>query len=310
MIKILNKTLGLISPRWRTFGEWLDVYDGIIGHRGYSNQTLKNKRTYISHIRSALGLHTIRSLQPTHLTDFISEFLPDRASTARKLVMELRDIFSEAIQNGWVDKNPTLDVFSPNYSVKRQPMTLKIWVAMHESAMRSSIKWVAPALELALVTGRWRAEIAKMRFDHIVEDEKHGPLLIVGKANDNDKTVGIPLALRLRVVEEATGAVLVDMSVGEVIQRCRDYAKAGDTLVRKSSGKALVRPEMLSYRFEECIKSVGEWPDGSRPSFDECRSLSSRLYRDQGLHAEVPASGTSIDRRGALGSGVRIKGKP
>ena len=43
-MSLLHKTLGLISPRWRTLGEWLDVYEGIIKQRGYRSQTLKNKR--------------------------------------------------------------------------------------------------------------------------------------------------------------------------------------------------------------------------------------------------------------------------
>lgn len=276
-MNFVSQILGRISPRWRTLGEWLDVYEPIIAQREYSAQTVKNKSICVRHIRRLLGAQTMRSLKPHHLTTAVRAFLPDRAPTAQRLLDELRDVFTEAVANGWADINPALHVRRPAAKVKRQRLTLEQWQQMRTLAAAGSIKWLEPMLLLALVTGQRRADLCKMCFDDVsdgylhIEQQKKA-----GKAHG--ARVAIPLALRLEVIA---------MTVGDVIELCRDYAKLGPTMLRKKNGAAFERPEMLSYRFEECINKIGAWPQGVRPSLHECRSLAERMYRKQGIDTQT-----------------------
>lgn len=276
-MSLVSKVMGRLSPRWRTLGEWLDVYETIIAQREYSVQTIKNKSICVRHIRRLLGDHMMRSLKPHHLTTAVREFLPDRAPTAQRVLDELRDMFTEAVANGWADTNPALHVRRPAAKVKRQRLSLETWKAMYQHAEAGSIRWLVPLLLLALATGQRRSDLYKMRFDDIWDGHLHiEQQKKAGKAHG--ARVAIPLTLRL----DAIG-----MTVGEVVELCRSYAKPGPTLLRKKNGTAFERPEMLSYRFEECINKVGTWPAGARPSLHECRSLSERLYRKQSVDTQT-----------------------
>ena len=133
-------------------------------------------------------------------------------------------------------------------------------------------------LLLALVTAQRRADLGKMRFDdvwdghlHIEQQKKAG--------KDYGARVALPLTLRLDVV---------GLTLGEVIETCRAYAPAGPTLLRKSDGKS-IELSSLSTRFNELIRAVegaGAYRDREWPSLHEVRSLSERLYRQQGIQTQ------------------------
>ncbi|WP_394789102.1 tyrosine-type recombinase/integrase [Rhodoferax sp.] len=276
-MRFVSKVLGLVSPRWRTMDEWLDVYVDIVAQREYSSQTFKNKAICVRHIRRGLGSEPMRSIKPHHLSTLVRSFLPDRAPTAQRVLDELRDVFTEAVANGWADANPALHVRRPAAKVTRQRLTFETWTTMRQHAVAGTVRWVEPMLLLALITGQRRGDLLKMRFDdvwdgvlHIEQQKKAG--------KKHGARVAIPLALRLEVI---------DMALSDVVELCRHYAKPGPTMLRKRNGQAFVRPEMLSYRFEETINLVGTWPAGARPSLHECRSLSERLYRKQGIDTQT-----------------------
>jgi integrase len=205
--------------------------------------------------------------------------------------VEAREVFKQAIANGWANKNPALEVPRPPIKVKRQRLTIETFLAMCQHAAQARVPWVLPMLYLALLTGQRRGDLHKMRFDDIVEDGKNGAMLRIDQQNKAGKDEGakieIPLSLRLRVVDDKTGKLQIDMSVGDAVEMCRQCTKLGDTLIRKRNGQALGRPEMLTYRFEDCINAIGSWPKGMRPSLHEVRSLSSRLYKAQGIDTQT-----------------------
>lgn len=149
-------------------------------------------------------------------------------------------------------------------------------------------------------TGQRRADLAKMRFDDVVDGH-----LRVEQQKKAGKPVGarlaIPLTLRLR----ATG-----MTLGEVIEFCRTIGKPGDTLLRQANGRP-IEMSSLSARFHELIEAVCaedaykkyEWP-----SLHEVRSLSARTYIDEGMppstvqtllgHKHIDMTQVYLDDRG------------
>ena len=88
----------------------------------------------------------------------------------------------------------------------------------------------------------------------------------------------MPLALRL----DAVG-----LTLGDVIDDCRAYATGAEFMLRKHNGEQL-GDASLSARFETAREAVISAPaHGHPPSLHECRSLSERLYRAQGINTMV-----------------------
>lgn len=77
------------------------------------------------------------------------------------------------------------------------------------------------------------------------------------------------------------------ITLGEAIEDCKTYATGTEYLLRKHNGKQLVDAS-LSARFEEARDgSLPVFTEGLPPSLHECRSLSERLYRAQGIDTMV-----------------------
>jgi integrase len=263
----------------RTLGEWLDVHEGLLNERGYKAQTIKNRRANLAHVRRIWGAKPIAELRPHEVSTALKQFLPARSSTARRVLAELRDAYTEAIANDWADNNPALHIKMPAHKIKRARLTFATWQGMRTLAQASRQRWLESLLLLAVVTGQRRADLQKMRFDDVVDG-----FLRVEQQKQAGKGYGarvaIPLALRL----DAIG-----MTVGEVIEHCRSSAKPGPTLLRKSGGGS-IEESSLSARFHECIHAVaGEKAYGQHewPSLHEVRSLSARLYHAQGVDVQT-----------------------
>lgn len=134
-------------------------------------------------------------------------------------------------------------------------------------------------LLLGLAIGQRRADLAKVRFDDVVDGH-----LRIEQQKEAGKGYGarveIPLTLRMDCI---------GMTVGDVIEHCRQSAKPGPTLLRKANGQP-IEMSSLSARFCEHIKAVlGDKDPGThkRPSLHETRSLSARCYIEQGIAKDV-----------------------
>jgi site-specific recombinase XerD len=267
------------APAARTLGDWLDVHEGILLGRNYKPQTIKNRRSNLAHVRRLWGDVSITELRPHAIATALKTFPKARSSTAGRVLAELRDAYVEAVANGWCESNPARDIKPPKHKVMRERLELDVWMQMRTLAQASPQRWVESMLLLALVIGQRRADLAKVRFDDVVDGH-----LRVEQQKEAGKGYGarveIPLTLRMECI---------DMTVGDVIEHCRQSAKPGPTLLRKAGGGA-IEMSSLSARFCETIKAVlGPNDPGThkRPSLHETRSLSARTYVAQGLDPRV-----------------------
>lgn len=255
-----------------TLAEWLVTYRKAIAERGYHVQTLRNRAAALKHVEAMWGALPLHGIRPVDIATKLKLFTPH---TARRVLGELRDVFVEAINNGAAETNPAAHVKPPASPGLRKRLTLDIWHAMLTLARTGPQRWVVAMLLLALHTGQRRADLAKMRFDDVVdgclrvEQQKKARKLIGAR-------VAIPLTLRL----DATG-----MTLGDVIEFCRTVGEPGDTLVRQASGRPL-EMSSLSARFHELIQAACG-PDAYErfewPSLHEVRSLSARTYIAEGM---------------------------
>lgn len=268
----------------KTLAEWLDVHEQQLRERGYKAQTLKNRGANLKHVRRLWGARPINAIKPHEIATALKQFGPEHSSTARRVLAELRDAFTEAVANGWAENNPAAHLKTPAHKVKRGRLTFSVWRSMRDLSQASPQRWVESLLLLALVTGQRRADLAKMRFDDIVSDDAGRQYLRVEQQKEAGKGYGarveIPLALRLDVI---------GLTVGQVVEHCRQSAQPGQMLLRKAGGGA-IEQSSLSARFHEHIRAVmgeaahrlHEWP-----SLHEVRSLSARLYSAQGVDVQT-----------------------
>lgn len=259
-----------------TIAGWLPTFRKIVSERGYKSQTLKNRAAAQKHIQAMWGNRPLRALKPFEIASRLKLLTPH---TAGRVLFELRDLFNEAIANGEADSNPAAHVKAPPSPGLRKRLTLDTWKAMVTRAKTSPQRWVYPMLMLALATGQRRGDLAKMRFADVVDDH-----LRVEQLKKARKKVGARLAIPLSLRLDATG-----MTLGDVIELCRNSAKPGETLLRKAGGGP-IEASSLSARFSEHIKaevSPGTYKQYERPSLHEVRSLSARTYIAEGMKPDT-----------------------
>jgi integrase len=266
----LALTVGRVATRYRTLGQWSRVYKKIIDGRPIAEKTKDNRRCSLSHMLESLGSgRTICSVRPHEISSMVMGIHKAHPPLAKRVLIETKDVFQEAVNYGWLDRSPALAVKAPLVKVQRQRLSFEQWQAIYSYAQAHMPPWVSRMMVLALVSGQRRSDIAKMRFGDVwdgllhIEQEKTGARL------------ALPLDLRLDAIGK---------SLGDAIEDCRDYYVGDEFLIRKHNGKPPVLAS-LSARFEEARE--GALPDiksSQPPSLHECRSLSERLYRAQGIN--------------------------
>jgi len=271
-MSLLSHTLGRIMPRYRTLRQWGDVYSQIIGGRPISDKTKANRRSALVHVMDGLGSKTISAIRPHEVASLINGIALAHPSTAKRVLFEARDVFDQAINYGWIDRNPASAVKPPVVRVQRKRLTLEQWQAIHAQAMATMPPWVAHMMTLALVTGQRRSDLVKMKFSDVWDDHLHIEQLKTGAR------LALPLTLKLDAL---------DLTLQAAIAACSDYAVGKDYLLRKHNGQQLVDAS-LSARFEEARDAaLPASRTGHPPSLHECRSLAERLYRMQGINTMV-----------------------
>ena len=149
-------------------------------------------------------------------------------------------------------------------------MTLEQWQTIYETGKKMLPPWWAHAWVLALVSGQRRSDLVKMRY----ADVRDGLLYI-----EQQKT-GARIALPLELLLDAVG-----ISLQEAIDATRRYKPRGEHLLRSPQGGRNICAHTLSHRSGTARKASGITADEGRtpPSLHEVRSLSERLYREQGV---------------------------
>ena len=280
-MSLISATLGRIIPRYRTVAEWAEIYGKVVQAKPILPKTLANRRSYIKRLVEQLGDRRIGAVRPHEIAAFIGDISTRHPHLARRMLIEARDMFREAVNYGWLDRDPTHGIRTPRVKVARLRLTLPQWRAMHAWAQQHSPPWVSRMMMLALVTGQRRGDLRVMQFADVWDEQTAAgpaPHLHIEQQKTGAR-IALPLALRLDAL---------DMTVGDAIEQCHDYADmdpSGDTwLLRKTTGDPPVGASM-SWRFEQARE--GALPpaltDTDPPSLHECRSLAARLYDAQGV---------------------------
>lgn len=265
--------------------DWIVRYNEIQKER-FDNGEIKkptvDSRRLCSQILSERAPHVrLKDVDTKMIAVLIDEYKAAGKPRMGQLVRAvLNDVFKEAQHAGEVPPgyNPALAARNPVAKVKRKRLTLEEWKIIYEHAERMQDA-AQNAMLLALVTGQRAGDIVDLKFSDIWDDHLHI------NQNKTGSKVAIPLSLRL----DAIG-----MSLREVVARCRDGV-VSKYLVHHTvaHGSALpggkIKVNSVSRYFYTARDESGlKFPAGSTPpSFHEQRSLSSRLYKKQGLDVKT-----------------------
>ena len=262
---------------------WLERYWKIQEERLASGDikenTYKQKAKPVALLKERAGMKLISSVDVRDIAQLVDEYIaagqPRMAQVVRSVLI---DVFKEAQHYGEVPPgyNPALATKQPRRKITRQRLSLEEWQKIFDIA-DATHRYMGNAMLLALVTGQRLGDISRMKFSDIWDDHLH---VIQEKTGSK---IAIPLSLRLNAIS---------WSVRDVVARCRDYAVSPYLVhffrsTSQAERGAQVKSNTLTMNFSKARDLAGiDWGEGSPATFHEQRSLSERLYKEQGLDTQ------------------------
>ncbi|WP_058912064.1 tyrosine-type recombinase/integrase [Entomohabitans teleogrylli] len=264
-VALIEKLKGFDSY---TVDKWVDRYEVILQRRNLSANTYKIRRNQLLTIKERIGDMVLAEVTTRHIAEFLEQWIIEGKNTmAGTMRSVLSDMFREAIVDGRITINPVEPTRSPRVQVSRQRLTIDAYRSIR-SAAEQLPAWFPLAMDLALVTGQRREDVASMRFSAIYDDRLHITQI---------KT-GMMLALPLSLTLPANG-----MKLATVIDRCKLVSRSDfliSTGIRKNSPDGSLHPDGLTKKFVAARSATDLEFGDNPPTFHEIRSLAGRLYKD------------------------------
>ncbi|MEY0962615.1 phage integrase Arm DNA-binding domain-containing protein [Providencia alcalifaciens] len=274
---IKNKKLGISVTNW--IDKYLEVQKDRLNAQELKFNSYKQKIKPLNLFRQhcgTLSLKDITALEISRIIDEVKMLGHDRMAQVVRMV--LIDVFKEAQHFGHVPPgyNPALATKQPRNRIKRERLTFDEWKIIYAQA-ENHPPYLQCGMLLAIVTGQRIGDIVKMKFSDIWDDMLHI------KQEKTGSKLAIPLSIKCDAI---------DMTLKQVISKCRD-AVLSQYLVhyRHTTSQAQrgeqVTANTLTTTFKKARDKCGlTWAEKSAPSFHEQRSLSERLYREQGINTQ------------------------
>jgi hypothetical protein len=235
--------------------------------------TLKSQRSLDKKIKAKLGALPCHALTVKHCADLIEgEIEAGRLRTSQALRSRLDAVCKRGQQLGWLEFNPAEPTQTVEVVTMRERLSLEVFRAILEQAPNVN-EWLRGAMLLALLTGQDRATLAALERTAI------GAEFLTVNRGKTGVTIEIPLRLRL----EAVG-----MTVSDALAACRSNVVSKYRYVihhAREFGNAplgsSIHPDTMSHAFAQARELAGIAGDNP-PTWHEIRSLSKRLYLEQG----------------------------
>jgi len=282
----------------RTVDAWCDRYEKQLAKRELAENTRRTYKSLLKRTRAALGganaLARVTTLVVSDALDAVQEEGKSRLAQAWRSF--LTDFFRAAVAAGWIETNPALVTEKVKVEVQRARLTFDDFQALYAAA---DLPWLKNAMALALVSAQRREDVARATF----ADFREGGWWCEQRKTGN--RVFLPLELRI---------TCFGLSLADVLKQCRSTGVLSKHLihqVRPRGNSPVGNPiwqDTITRQFGELVANLGrDWGDQMPPTFHEIRSLSERLYSDQGGvntqellgHRDPRMTQTYHDSRGA-----------
>ncbi len=250
--------------------DWADRYERLIERRLLESAiTAKTMTDYTRMIRIVRQFWADRVLSEITVADIamcIDSMAQTAPHSAHRFRLNLSNFFLEAQRDGLLPPgyNPALITREPFTPIATRRITFPEWLAVYRKAQSIAPSYFPLAMLFALVTAQRRGDLVAFHRAHLFDGYLHI------KQQKTGEMIALPMSLRL----DALG-----ISLSEVIA----MSHPSGLLLRQKNGSP-VNPWSLSDWFRRCRDEALPITEmGRPPSFREQRSLSERLYREQGV---------------------------
>lgn len=223
-------------------------------------------------IEKELGAIACMDLTTKHIADMLEKISDEgKSQWSVQIRSRLKMICRRGKSLGWMKENPAEDTERAQVKVRRRRMTLEDFNAAFAKAPEIA-PYLQNAMLLAIVSAQDLSTIAT--WERSFQQDGYA-VLTRGKTG---RKVAIPLEIRLNVI---------GMSLADVIARCRSTGVVSKYLVHHTRQNnaapkgSKVKTKSISDKFRAARKLAGI-TDATAPTFHEIRSLSKRLYIEQG----------------------------
>jgi integrase len=235
-------------------------------------ETIRHRKYVDNAIREEIGTVKCADLTTKHIADMLEKIeARGKMQWSVHVRSRMKVLCRRGKALGWMKENPATDTDRAEVTVKRRRLTFAEFQRIYEKAPEAAL-WLQNAMLLALVSGQDRSTVA--RWEHGFQQDGHA-VLTRGKTGVR---IAIPLELRMDVL---------GMSLADVIARCRTTGIVSKYLihhirpnVNAPKGSA-IKLKTITAKFKEARDLAGITEDDA-PTFHEMRSLTKRLYMEQG----------------------------
>lgn len=293
----------------KSWGAWIKIYEPILlAGRGDKPLAPNSIKAYRRELRRAASMFDeARAASEISTADIIGELdklnAAGKSNTAQGMRSHLQESFRNMVVRAWRKDNPVDAVPQIVSRVKRSRLQFDVFKRVYEA---ESVAWARNVYALALVSGQAREECASAMFKDIRDgswwcDRKKSGARVI-----------LPLELRL----DCFG-----LSLGDVIKQCRSTGVLSKHLIHQTKAWNRSRPgnpiavDTISSRFSTTLGALQiDWGSKQPPTFHEIRSLSGRLYKDEGRvnpqelygHADEKTTEIYLDERNGKREWIKV----
>jgi integrase len=262
-----------ITGSVHTWSEWCDEFEKLLQRRESKPNTVRTRKSLMKRLRTVAPANKPANQVSTEDCSRAIDVLTGEGKQrmAQSFRSFMRDSFDRMVAKGWRADNPAKVTDVVTVKVKRGRLSFQTFTKLYET---TSIVWLRNAMALAIVGGQDRDSCGHAEFTHI----RNGAWF-----NERTKTgarIELPLELRL----DCFG-----MSLEDVVSQCRRTGVVSRYLIHqteRAKGATIGKPlhlDVITRTFTaELAKLRIDWEGKSPPTFHEIRSLSGRLYKQQG----------------------------
>lgn len=295
-----KKISGIAFKLWAE--KYMQIQQERLNSGDIRDNTYRSRKSQTKIIVESIGSILIKNITTKDCYELIQSIKAQgKERTAQAVRSLLIDMFKEAAQAGEIDGgfNPALATKAPKVKVYRSRLDVT-HIEPILSASTAYEPWVKNSILLALVTGQRRIDIANMQFKKSADwnrayeswkngDRKNPPYSFVEDGwlhvfqQKTSTMLRLPLTLKLNAI---------DMTISDVVSQCRSNCVSKYMLhhLRGTQGATVGDPihyDTISRRFADVRNDSGITWSGDAPTFHELRSLSERLYAEQGIDTQI-----------------------
>ena len=149
------------NPQDKNLATFIDYFKAnILPTKKLAQKTTQDYLQKIVNIKEQLGNKSTDKITVKDISEFLNKYPPTQSNYYRAV---LSIIFKHAIAEGLTKENPASSTLKKTVEIKRQRLTLDGFNTIKQHAP----DWLQNAMELAIITGQRREDIAKLKWTDI-----------------------------------------------------------------------------------------------------------------------------------------------